>query len=375
MVAPEVDVETLVADLRREAEEIRARVGATSLPPEESREAALRAVSGKAAAASAFGDVRLLGADRLTNLTALADPGDVDFHSHRVRLGRAIVAAKRVLRRLLTPVLDRQAAYNRAVVQALAAFEDQVGSRLQGIERRLIALEESVSNALGTAALGGAPFDYTAFEDAFRGPREAVRAHVRRYLEYFPTAGAGPVVDLGCGRGEFLELLAEAGVAAWGVDHDERRVAECRVRSLDVRHGELLRALEGVADATLGGVVSFQVVEHLPLSKTVHLLEVARRKLRPGGCLIVETVNVQSLITHARSWTLDPSHRQPLHPLTLRFLVDRTGFTRSELVYSGDVEPETRLEGERGADAAARNAARLNALVYGPQDYAVVAWA
>jgi SAM-dependent methyltransferase len=375
MGLPEVDVEALVADLRREAAEIRARVGPSALPPDEGRAAALRAVAGAQPGAAAFGDVRLLGADRLTRLTALADPGDVEFHSHRVRLGRAIVAAKHLLRRLLTPVLDRQTAYNRAVVQTFAGFEEELVTRLQGIERRLIALEESVSNALGTAALGGAPFDYTAFEDAFRGPREAVRAHVREYLACFPTPAAGPVVDLGCGRGEFLELLAEAGVAAWGVEHDERRVAECRSRSLDVRQGDLLQVLEGVADASLGGIVSFQVVEHLPLSKTVHLLDVARRKLRPGGCLVVETVNVQSLITHARSWTLDPSHRQPLHPLTLRFLVDRAGFSRSEIVYSGEVEPETRLEVARNDDAVERNAARLNALVFGPQDYAVVAWA
>jgi len=195
-----------------------------------------------------------------------------------------------------------------------------------------------------------------------------------------PILGRADELHEACERphrrvGRDIVLVRPARAEPARVDHDERGAAECRSRSLDVRHGDLLQALEDVPDATLGGVVSFQVVEHLPLSKTVHLLAVARRKLRPGGCLVVETVNVQSLITHARSWTLDPSHRQPLHPLTLRFLVDGAGFVRSEIVYSGEVEVETRLEVAESGDVAARNAARLNALVLGPQDYAVVAWA
>lgn len=375
MTAPELDIEALIGELRREAAEIRARVGPSALPPEESREAALRAVGSARGEHAAFGDAGSSSAARLASLGALADPGDVEFHSHRARVGRVVVAAKQVLRRLLTPILDRQAAYNRAVVQALAGLDEQLERRASAIERRLVALEEAVTTGLGSGALAGAPFDYTAFEDAFRGSRDEVRALVERYLAYFPTSGAGPVVDLGCGRGEFLELLRAAGVAAWGVEHDERRVAECRERSLDVRQGDLLQVLESVPDGSLGGVVSFQVVEHLPLSKTVRLLEVARRKLRPNGCLVVETVNVASLVTHARAWTIDPSHRQPLHPLTLRFLVDRAGFARSEIVYSADVEPETRLEDGGDADAAGRNVARLNALVFGPQNYAVVAWA
>lgn len=375
MAAPELDIEALVDELRREAAEIRARVGPSALPPEESREAALRAVASARGDRVAFGEVGSSSGVRLASLGALADPGDVEFHSHRARIGRVIVAAKQLLRRLLTPILDRQAAYNRAVVQALADLDEQLERRASAIERRLVALEEAVTTGLGPAALAGAPFDYTTFEDAFRGSRDQVRALLERYLEYFPTPAAGPVVDLGCGRGEFLELLKAAGVAAWGVEHNERRVAECHARSLEVRQGDLLEVLETVPDGSLGGVVSFQVVEHLPLSKTVRLLEVARRKLRPNGCLVVETVNVASLVTHARGWTIDPSHRQPLHPLTLRFLVDSVGFARSEIVYTGEVEPETRLEGGGDADPAARNVARLNALVFGAQNYAVVAWA
>lgn len=370
----ELDVDALVAELRREAEERRAALGRSGLPAEEDRATALRAVARSDDGAALGGFGRLVEASRLGTLSALADPGDVDFHSHRARLGRVVIAVKQVLRRLLTPVLDRQAAFNRASVQAFSALEEELGQRLQAIERRLIELEESSSPDAGDAA-AGMSFDYGAFEDRFRGDRSHVRRQLERYLTYFPTAGAGPVVDLGCGRGEFLELLREAGVEAWGIELDARRAAACVGLGLDVRTGDALRALEDAADGSLGGIVSFQVVEHLSLGKTVRLLAVARRKLRPGGCLVVETVNVQSLVTFTRAWTIDPTHRQPMHPLTLRFLAEQAGFARCELVYGSEVEDGTALEKEQRGEAAERNVARLNALVYGPQDYALVAWA
>jgi O-antigen chain-terminating methyltransferase len=223
--------------------------------------------------------------------------------------------------------------------------------------------------------VAGISFDYGAFEDRFRGDRAHVRAQLASYLTYFPTSAAGPVVDLGCGRGEFLELLRDAGIAAWGVEADARRAAACGALGLDVRTGDALQVLEELADGSLGGVVSFQVVEHLTLGKIVRLLAVARRKLRPGGCLVFETVNVQSLITFTRAWTIDPSHRQPMHPLTLRFLVEQAGFARCELVYGSPVEDGTALERPASDGATERNVARLNALLFAPQDYAVVAWA
>ncbi|MEW6272563.1 MAG: class I SAM-dependent methyltransferase [Thermodesulfobacteriota bacterium] len=334
------------------------------------------------APAAELGAARLLDGSRLATLSALADPGDVDFHSHRASIGRGVVAVKRALRRLLTPILDRQAAFNRAAVQSFAALEEELARRLDvvdrqrgQIERRLLVAEEVLGRGGAQDVPVPVTFDYAAFEDAFRGSRDHVRAQLERYVVHFVPPPTEPVVDLGCGRGEFLELLGAAGVPSWGVEQDERRVAEARTRGLDVRRGDVLTALEEVPDGSLGGVVSFQVVEHLPLAKTVRLLAVARSKLRPGGCLIVETVNVQSLITFARAWSIDPSHRQPLHPLTLRFLVEQAGFARTQLVYGGDVEPDVRLE-PAGEDAATqRNVARLNALLFAPQDYAVVAFA
>src|SRR5690606_33279973 len=142
---------------------------------------------------------------------------------------------------------------------------------------------------------------------------------------------------------------------------------------LDARLGDPVDALAGYDEASLGGVVCFRHFERLPLAKTVRALSAAHEKLRPGGVLLVEARNLASLIVHLRSWAVDPTLRQPLHPLTLRFLVEEVGFASHEIVYTGEVESDLVLEGAGDGDSAARNAARLNALLFAPQEYAVVA--
>ncbi len=374
---PGLDVTALVRELRTQAEELRDRLGASALPAAESRSEVLAAAAleREHTDSEPWGGSTSRAVVKVEHLSALADPGDAEIHSHRVGLGRAVITAKRLLRRLLTPVLDRQAAYNRAVIQSLADLESDVAGRITSLRRHLLALEAALEASPSLGAGMAEAFDYAAFEEAFRGPRDRVREAQRRYLAYFSSPESGPVVDLGCGRGEFLELLRAAGVGAWGVESNPALVELARAARLDVHHDDLTHALEGVADASLGGVVCFQVVEHLSLPRLVELLALARRKLRPAGCLIAETVNVQSLFTLAHAWTIDPTHRQPLHPLTLRFLADQAGFARSELVFSGEVDESARLEDPGGDDPASRNVRRLNELLYGAQDYAVVAWA
>jgi O-antigen chain-terminating methyltransferase len=377
----EVDIPALVEELRRDAHELRAKLGPTVLPPLEPPADALAAVARETAgdsdpfAVSPAGD-RL--ATELQSLRALADPAGAEIQSHRATAGRAVVAAKKLLRRLLTPILERQAAYNRTAIDALSGVDAALRENATGyrrLGRRLDAMERALASLPAAAEAGAARIDYLDFENAFRGDSAHVRTMLARYLQYFPGPDAGPVLDLGCGRGEFLDLLAERGVTASGVDQDGDMVAACRGRGLDVRLCGLIAALEATPDASLGGVVSFQVVEHLPLVELLQMIVLAHQKVRPGGCFIAETVNPESVITFTRAWSIDPTHRHPLHPLTLRFLVERAGFARSELVYGGEVEPHVLLEGAGDDDAAARNVARLNRFLFGAQDYAVVAFA
>jgi O-antigen chain-terminating methyltransferase len=257
-------------------------------------------------------------------------------------------------------------------------------------EERLVRLERRVRrDASGAAPAAAAspsetsgaadPPDYFAFEARMRGPRDLVRERQSVYVDDF--FDASPVVDLGCGRGEFLELMREAGVEATGVDFDMDMVEECRANGLKAEPADVLGYLGRLDDRSLGGIFSAHLIEHLTPAVLFQLLELAAAKLRAGGLLVVETPNPLSLYALANFWS-DLSHAQPLHPATLEFLVHQAGFRETELRFLGDVPEHERLRRvplpADGALAGAREALdadvdRLNDVVFGPQDYAVVA--
>lgn len=369
-----VDVEALVAELEAEAADLREKLGPSAIPalePEPTSSSAAKDVGRHAPLL-----LRDFAAS-LERLRALADPRSSEVQSHRGPVGAPILAAKRLLIRLLTPIWDQQTTFQRALVDQLAEVGEAVQSsweradhRLASVERRLLALEDQLARSSDAAGSAEPGFDYERFEAAFRGDPATITEKLRPYLDHFES---GPVLDLGCGDGTFLALLRDRGIEARGVDQSAGAVERAKASGFDVKRGDLLEALEACADESLGGVVSIQVFEHLTLPTLVQVLRTARRKLRPGGILLAETVNLASLITFSRSWTIDPTHRQALHPLTLRFLVEDAGFSRAELLYSGHVEPEHRMEVRSDDSAESRNAAILNEIVFGPQDYAVVA--
>ncbi len=374
---PAVDVDALVAELRTEAADLRRKIGpSVVMPLDSNEETGSQTPEGRA---PANGPLLLREFPlALEHLRSLADPRAGAVESHRGLLAAPVLALKRLLIRLLTPIWDQQTTSGRALVdqlgeigEAIRSTSERLDKRLLDLDRRLLAIEDALARDRDAPGPGAAGFDYERFEEAFRGRREEVRESQRGYLRFFPDAAAGPVLDLGCGEGTFLGLLGENGVEARGVDQSSGAVERACAAGLDVERGDLLAALEACPDASLGGIVSMQVVEHLSLPVVLQLLRLAKQKLRPGGVFLAETVNLASLIVFSRSWTIDPTHRQALHPLTLRFLVDEAGFAESELLYSGDVEPEKRMEIPSGG-IEARNAAILNDIVFGPQDYAVV---
>ena len=234
-------------------------------------------------------------------------------------------------------------------------------------------------------------YRYVAFENRFRGSQDEIRARVADYLPYFE--GASNVLDVGCGRGEFLDLLRERGISASGVDINNDMVELCRARGLEVVQGDVLAHLEQLDDGALGGLFAAQVVEHLEPSRLLVFIDAAHRKLRPGAPLALETINVASWSAFFRSYVRDITHVRPVHPETLQFLVSTAGFRNAEIVYRSPYPDEERLrqvEGLRGAaasdgggDPAAdlarvaailnRNVETLNRLLFADQDYAVVA--
>src|SRR5262245_22920852 len=217
-------------------------------------------------------------------------------------------------------------------------------------------------------------FDYAAFAERFRGAEEDIKERQKPYVEHF--RGLDGVLDIGCGRGEFLELLREAGIRAKGVDIDLDMVLLCREKGLDVEKEDASSYLQSIPDRSLGGVFAAQVIEHLPPRQIIDLVKLCHRKLTPGGMLILETPNPRCLMVFAESFYKDPSHLMPAHPDTMTFLLEAAGFRDVNVMFSAPVDPSMRVPAldAPGANLADFNQGieRVNSLLFGHQDYAVI---
>jgi O-antigen chain-terminating methyltransferase len=230
---------------------------------------------------------------------------------------------------------------------------------------------------------------YRGFEDRFRGSIDEVRAKQRVHLPIF--AGASDVVDIGCGRGEFLSLLKDARVSARGVDTNREMIAEARTRGLDVVEGDALDYLASLPDASIGGAIASQVIEHLEPPYVVKLLAVAFNKLRPGAPIVLETINPACWLAFFSSYLRDFTHVWPVHPETLQYLLQAAGFNRVEIRYTAQAPDSVRMRGvdpasltgvdaataralKTLADACNANASILNSLLFTYMDYSAVGY-
>ena len=224
-------------------------------------------------------------------------------------------------------------------------------------------------------------YKYLGFEDRFRGSRDDIRARLESYLPFFE--GASDVLDVGCGRGEFLELLAGAGISARGIDLNHEMVEACRARGLDVTEADAVGYLSSLPDASLGGLFAAQVVEHLQPGYLLAFLELAFHKLRPGGRIVLETLNPACWVAFFESYIRDITHVWPLHPETLQFLVVASGFTSADIEYRSPVAEADKLQpvtvtaavGPVLADLVDSfnvNVEKLNGRMFTFLDYAVV---
>ena len=292
--------------------------------------------------------------------------------------------------RLVEPLARSQRAFNDVVLKVVDAVSERVDGALGGVatverrtrelEERLVRLERregGVARTVASQPRQDALPDYFAFEARLRAPTGEVRERQRPYVELL--AGSAPVLDLGCGRGELLVLLRDAGIGARGVDADADMVAYARGEGLDVEQADAIACLRGVEEASLGAVTALQLVEHLPPAALVALLEAAARALRPGGLLVLETINPASPRA-LRNYFADLTHAQPLVPETLELLVRGAGFGEPEVRWLNAPEPgvrEVELPAGEEFDAAraalAANARALNETLYAPLDYAMIA--
>ena len=309
---------------------------------------------------------------------------------------RAVEVAQRIVAEVQSQlIMDLRAemvaqgdfAVERAAIAANLsgqALRSQLTSETASIRRILRSLEATAERSLEGAARPTVPPSrngplesppshmYAAIEDVFRGESEAVGLRQVRYVQLLEAVTASsPLLDLGCGRGEWLQELSLKGIPSSGVDSNELFVEQCRTAGLDVEHGDIFERIRRQPNESLGAVTLFQVLEHLPFMLVVEVLGEACRALVPGGLLIAEVPNAKNLRVGSGTFWIDPTHERPWYPDLLEFLARQAGFAEVSGEYVNPLAPEPDLAdlptSVRGVVSA------LHEAINGPADYALMA--
>jgi SAM-dependent methyltransferase len=209
---------------------------------------------------------------------------------------------------------------------------------------------------------------YAGFESQFRGTPEHIKEGLKVYLPLLKDAGiASNILDLGCGRGEWLELLRDEGMNARGVESNRAMIDNQRNPELEIVAADALVYLRSLPENSLRAVTAFHFVEHLGLAELIDSLDEIKRVLKPGGLLIVETPNPKNLVVGACNFYSDPTHYKPLFPETLEFILSHRGFVRPQLQYLHPVEGSPFEDGSEASQA-------LNSWLFSARDFSIIGW-
>ncbi|GEM_PF-2454114 len=312
---------------------------------------------------------QVAGAERMESITALQAAGAEQIET---------ITAHQVAR---SEQIETLAAQQHASAEQREALSERLAS-VSSEARRSVAERDERLERLERRTLPPRDLDHYDFNESFRGSREDIRARLETYVQHFE--GLSQVLDLGCGRGEFLELCCTNGIGAIGLDADPDMVGHARLNGLEIVEADLFDYLQELPDRDLDGIFSAQLIEHLSARELTELLDLASRKLRRGAPIVLETINPTTW-SAMRWFHLDPTHVTPVPPAMLSYLLDQAGFEVVETVY-GPVPPEEErlalpdpeLKGRSKSDQEIRallhrNWSRVNEALFGAQDYAIVA--
>ncbi len=208
-------------------------------------------------------------------------------------------------------------------------FERIIHSELRLVRQRAaLAQTQNAVPPVSAGAQAVFPFDYAKFAEKFRGTEDYVRERQRFYIPFFQ--GCTDIIDLGCGRGEFLEVMRDAGIKARGIDLDRESVELCKSKGLEAEIADLYAYLNDLADGAIDGLNASQVIEHLPPESLPELIKLASTKLRRGGVIALETPNPECLAIFSTHFYLDPTHTRPIPPAQLAFYLEEFGFGKLE---------------------------------------------
>lgn len=271
-----------------------------------------------------------------------------DFNEQLQRLDTRLLSLE-CAHAALDEVVSQQGASGAAVAAQLAALQARIAAYEAASDARNQALTAELGDQKDQIAAHGATLGqithaeelhrendhaldpmYVAFEEQFRGPRDLIRERSLPYLDIIREAQAGtpeaPVLDVGCGRGDWLDVLREHSLIARGVDSNRLFLDICRGRGLEVIDGDVVEVLRGLGDGSVGAITGMHIAEHLPFEVLVALLDEAKRVLRVGGILALETPNPENLWVASHLFYMDPTHRNPLPPEALKWMVEARGF-------------------------------------------------
>lgn len=304
---------------------------------------------------------------------------DYEIISHRpiigpiLNRGRSLVNGE--IRRYVDPLFDKQNEYNNRLLE----FNYNLIEIIIQITDKILKRENFLLKEIRSNILTNKDFDYKSFEDTFRGSPDDIKEKLNIYLEFFN--GKDNVLEIGSGRGEFLELLKENSIDSRGIDLNEKMVQHCREMGLKVELADAITYLKGLEDSSLGGIFISQVVEHLQPFELIILVNLCYKKLEKGSFFIVETINPKSVYATHENFFKDLSHTKPIHPDTLKFLIEGALFCEVTIRELSPIKKSDKLEilmdndllDNETREFLNNNFERINRFLYGNLDYAIIA--
>lgn len=316
---------------------------------------------------------------RMTNNTCNVI-SDKNITSHRKIIGKIIVIVKRMIRKsihwYIQPIVQQQNEFNsystrtlNSMTAKIKLIDNELNEKLKKVDylkEKIDLLEKELEKK--NKKLN---FNYLKFEDKYRGSEEEIKNKLQVYLEYFKESTN--ILDIGCGRGEFLEILKENNIEAKGIDINDDMISLCKDKKLNIQKNDALEYLKGLEDNSLGGVIMNQVIEHMEPNYLIELVELVYKKLKPDAYFIAETINPQSLIVFTEAYFMDLSHVRMIHPYTIKFLLESKGFSEASIEYLSKVGNDLRLPEVSELPEDFNNAiSKLSDVVYGYRDYAII---
>ena len=300
---------------------------------------------------------------------------------------------KKVIRKLtrwyITPMMQDQITFNSYAVRSINNLNKQMEKQNERLEKLLDKKAEEIKVLLSEKEVrikkleeiekeNDFDMDYLAFENKYRGSEESIQKLQEKFVRLY--AGKDNILDIGCGRGEFMKTLLNAGKQyVFGMDINPQMVEKCKKDGLSVELRDGVSYLYDNDNLNLGGIFSSQVIEHLKPSQIVKLIRGAYKNLQEGSPLILETINPMALVTQTMAYTLDLTHRQYVHPFTIEMLLKEHGFKKVEFIYSSPVDIEAPVLKDNDMDPKElekynEKIRRMHEMLFGYQDYAVIAW-